>query len=220
MKMEAVLAPGELRMQEILERIRPVVSAKGFEGSSMQDLSHAAGMSAGNFYRYFPSKAAIIKALVQRDLEEAEKDFDAIRQAVEPRKAMREIVRKHVENTNCDAQLRAEICAAASRKPEIAAMLEHMERQVLNNIVDVFARIAGIGEAEAHRRFATQARLIMLLIQGLSLMTSHSTTRDQQNSDRDLAALVVQTIDEIVERMLAGVRREAPVSTSHLHAQA
>ena len=35
----------------------------------------AAGMSAGNFYRYFPSKAAIVEALVARDLAEVEEAF-------------------------------------------------------------------------------------------------------------------------------------------------
>jgi AcrR family transcriptional regulator len=29
----------------------------------MQDLARAAGMSVGNFYRYFPSKAAIVQAM-------------------------------------------------------------------------------------------------------------------------------------------------------------
>lgn len=36
----------------------------------MQDLARAAGMSVGNFYRYFPSKAAIVQAMCGYDLAE------------------------------------------------------------------------------------------------------------------------------------------------------
>ena len=50
----------EERSHEILASIRQAFAEKGFDGASMQDLARAAGMSVGNFYRYFPSKAAIV----------------------------------------------------------------------------------------------------------------------------------------------------------------
>ena len=50
------------RSVEILEGVRRAFSEKGFDGASMQDLARACGMSVGNFYRYFPSKAAIVAA--------------------------------------------------------------------------------------------------------------------------------------------------------------
>ena len=44
----------------------------------MQDLARAAGMSVGNFYRYFPSKAAIVEQLIAHDLAEMEGHFAEI----------------------------------------------------------------------------------------------------------------------------------------------
>ena len=58
------LAPHDHRSAEILASVRSAFAAKGFDGASMQDLARAAGMSVGNFYRYFPSKAAIVEDLV------------------------------------------------------------------------------------------------------------------------------------------------------------
>ena len=65
---ETLDAAAVQRGSDILERIKAVFAEKGFDGASMQDLARSAGMSAGNFYRYFPSKDAIIAAMVERDL--------------------------------------------------------------------------------------------------------------------------------------------------------
>ena len=59
-------APSEpgTREAEILAAIRRAFAAKGFDGASMQYLAREAGMSVGNFYRYFPSKAAMVEAMI------------------------------------------------------------------------------------------------------------------------------------------------------------
>ena len=44
----------EQRTLDILALVRVAFAEKGFDGASMQDLARAAGMSVGNFYRYFP----------------------------------------------------------------------------------------------------------------------------------------------------------------------
>ncbi len=41
------------RQMDILEAVHSTFVEKGFDGASMQDLARAAGMSVGNFYRYF-----------------------------------------------------------------------------------------------------------------------------------------------------------------------
>ena len=51
------------RIAEILALVRKAFVEKGFDGASMQDLARSVGMSVGNFYRYFPSKAAIVQSL-------------------------------------------------------------------------------------------------------------------------------------------------------------
>lgn len=47
------------KVAEILSRLRDTFAEKGFDGASMQDLARAAGMSVGNFYRYFPSNLTL-----------------------------------------------------------------------------------------------------------------------------------------------------------------
>jgi AcrR family transcriptional regulator len=72
------------RALDILDKVKSVFAFNGFDGASMQDLAQATQMSVGNFYRYFPSKNAIITALVERDLKEIEAVFQTVRAASEP----------------------------------------------------------------------------------------------------------------------------------------
>jgi AcrR family transcriptional regulator len=197
------------KSREILDRVRAVFSEKGFDGASMQDLARAAAMSAGNFYRYFPSKAAIVEALVQRNLEEAELDFHRIRHSADPRRAVRDTIRKHVEAMDCEkGAIWCEIQSTAFRRPEIAALMERMESHMCRNIIEVFAQITGVPPAVAEARFAPQARLIMMLIQGLSAMKARNEADPLYKEDRQLAALVIETIENIVDN-LPGVETDA-----------
>ncbi len=56
---------------EILNGARRVFHAEGFDGASMGQIAHAAGVSKGTLYVYFESKEALFKALVIQDRKES-----------------------------------------------------------------------------------------------------------------------------------------------------
>jgi AcrR family transcriptional regulator len=125
-------ASGEARSHEILSRARTAFAEKGFDGASMQDLARAAGMSVGNFYRYFPSKDAIIESLILRDMEDLEANFATILASDDPLAALRLGIAGHVQQNDCDGEglIWAEITAAALRKPRIAELTGRMEAAI------------------------------------------------------------------------------------------
>ena len=53
------------RRERILEAAERAFAAHGFHAATMQHVAEAAGMSAGNLYRTFPSKEAIVDTLDQ-----------------------------------------------------------------------------------------------------------------------------------------------------------
>src|SRR5215210_5066702 len=63
------------RRDEILDAAQSCFVRTGFHQTSMQEICAAAGMSAGNLYRYFPSKEAIIAGIAERDRAEVAQDF-------------------------------------------------------------------------------------------------------------------------------------------------
>jgi len=196
------LSPTDTRSGEILDRIKSVFSAKGFDGASMQDLAQAAGMSAGNFYRYFPSKNAIVEALAQRNLEKMEADFDVIRNSADPRAAFRELLYTRVERIACeDAPIWAEICAAAFRKPEIAALERRMQERVERRLVEAFAQITNRSFEDANQLFSPHACLVVLLVQAMSTVARPAADDAEVQKNRQVVALMLRMIEEVVERM-------------------
>lgn len=61
------LSPERLaaRRQHIVDTARELFAERGFATTSMADLVTATGMSVGALYRYFPSKAALVGAVVE-----------------------------------------------------------------------------------------------------------------------------------------------------------
>lgn len=186
------LPTADARTAEILDSARLAFAEKGFDGASMQDLARAAGMSVGNFYRYFPSKAAIVEALITRDMAEIERDFAAILGSSDPLTALREIIRRHVAQETCaeEGRLWAEITAAALRKPEIGAVTRRMEQGIVGYLCTIFARMSDLPVAEAELRFRGNARLIVMLVKGAAI---HG--QGDPDSREDLNMRVLRIID-------------------------
>jgi AcrR family transcriptional regulator len=57
-----------VRMNEILDTAESLFYSKGYEETAVSDIVKAIGVAQGTFYNYFPSKEAVLEALVQRHL--------------------------------------------------------------------------------------------------------------------------------------------------------
>jgi AcrR family transcriptional regulator len=196
--MTAPIAPADLRSAMILASVHRAFMEKGFDGASMQDLAREAGMSVGNFYRYFPSKAAIVEAIITLDLQELERDFSAIIGSANPMQSLRDTIKQHVEDSLCngEGQLWAEITAAAMRKPDIAAIVGRMEIDITHYLTTVFSITSGLTLAEAVERFSGHAALVVLLVKASAMQ---ACAKGSQRAD--LTALVLRTINQTLDEI-------------------
>ena len=190
----------EQRSTEILASVRSAFAEKGFDGASMQDLARAAGMSVGNFYRYFPSKSAIVAALITHDLREIEQDFAAILVSPAPLEALRHLLHRRIpEHQNCnDGKLWAEISAAAQRKPEVGLACSRMETDTLAYLTRVFAAETGLTPDDARDRFGTHAAFIIVLFKSASMIAP-----GDPRLYRDLTAMILRNIDQTLDEISA-----------------
>lgn len=200
----AVTQPADQRSAEILASVRQAFAAKGFDGASMQDLARAAGMSVGNFYRYFPSKAAIITGLIERDLADIQRDFQAILGAPRPMEVLRQVVAQridaHVEGG--DGALWSEIEAAARRNPDICAAAQAMEGAVVECLLEVFSADTGLPLDQVRARFSTQAAFVLVLFKSAACLNC------AQNVDQgELKALLVRTIHQTLDGVAHSVQK-------------
>lgn len=61
-----------LKRGEILDVVRRLIYTKGYEQMTLQDVLNELRISKGAFYHYFDSKQALLEALIERMMEEAE----------------------------------------------------------------------------------------------------------------------------------------------------
>jgi AcrR family transcriptional regulator len=188
----------DLRSAEILAKVRQAFVAKGFDGASMQDLARAAGMSVGNFYRYFPSKSAIITGLIEKDLADIQRDFQAILGAPRPMQMLRLVLDQRLDEhvANQEGALWSEIEAAARRNPEISLASLAMESGVVECLVQVFAAETGLDFATARARFATQAAFILVLFKS-AVCLNCARNVDKGELKSMLTRTIHQTLDSV-----------------------
>src|ERR1700753_3274902 len=85
------------RRLRILEAAERAFVGNGFHATTMQHVADEAGMSAGNLYRYFPSKEAIVEGLCELDqIEMAQAFAELMADDRHIAEAMRCGLRKHV----------------------------------------------------------------------------------------------------------------------------
>lgn len=192
----SIIPHADQRTAEILASVRQAFAEKGFDGASMQDLARAAGISVGSFYRYFPSKAAIVEALIALDLAEMERDFSDILRSASPMEALRQKLRQIIPEHQCnqDGQLWAEITAAALRKPEIGAAACRMEEEISGHLTAIFAAATGLTLAEARARFQAHAVYLIMLVK-----SSAAINRDIGPHLDHLNELIFRSIDQALD---------------------
>ena len=196
------------RGSDILERIKDIFAEKGFDGASMQDLARAAGMSAGNFYRYFPSKDAIISAMTCKDMDVIRAEFAQIVAADDPMAAFRQALDAHIEQGEKDGPLWVQIEAAAARRPEIARQLAETEQMIVDHMLAVFAHLSGQSLAHMAEQYTAHVRLIILLVQNLSKRLTCGFRPSE--ADPALGRLVIQTIENTVKDILGQESAQTP----------
>src|SRR2546423_12263207 len=94
------MGPRAVRMMErILDATRTVFLAKGYAGTTIDDIAGAAGISRASFYTYFPTKRDVLLALGAGAADASEGVVAAVAAAPPPRTGadMRKLVDDHFE---------------------------------------------------------------------------------------------------------------------------
>ena len=188
--------PPAPKSAEILRGVKAAFIEKGFDGASMQDLARAAGMSVGNFYRYFPSKDAIVAQLIALDMAEIEAEFARVLSSPSPMATLRTLIAHRITDSAAahNNPLWAEVAAAALRKPEIAACTCAMEDTVSGYLTAVFAAETGLPHSEARHRFAAEAAYVILLIRSSAMIAPKNT-----ETAGHLNTLILRTINQVLD---------------------
>jgi TetR/AcrR family transcriptional repressor of uid operon len=157
------------RRTEILDAAERCFARSGFHRASMQDICGEAKMSAGNLYRYFPSKEALIAGICERNRADAVESFSLVDAAPDFFDGLASLARYHlVDRSNDDVALCAEIMAESRRHPEICKLYQTIEDDIKNRIAAMLKSAAERGEIRDDVDVDAAASVLMVLGDGMS----------------------------------------------------
>ncbi len=140
----------------------------GFHAATMLQVADEAGMSAGNLYRYFPSKEALVEGICASDQRERSAAFAALIRSDSVLATLAAMLRDHLlAKPREKAMMFVEITAEAGRNPRIAAMTLAIDADVLSGLAMLVEAAKAKGEAAASLDAAFAARVIFTLVGGL-----------------------------------------------------
>jgi AcrR family transcriptional regulator len=162
------------RASDAERRARIVAAAErafvrhGFHATTMQHVADEAGMSAGNLYRYFPSKEAIVEGLCLVDQDERAGQFAALARRADLVVAIGATLREHLLSKPPEkARLVVEIWAEAGRNPRIASITRALDARVLSGLTALAEAAKASGAASPTLDPAFAARVVFTLVAGL-----------------------------------------------------
>jgi AcrR family transcriptional regulator len=134
----------------ILRAAAFLITRKGFERTSIEDIAARAEVGVGTVYNYFGSKNALLLALMQSDTEDLLKEGEAV--LAQPAKKVETALTKlfwiyaHGFLGRYDRRLLREVFAAAFHQPEeLGRELTRMDFQLMGQVGRLIERFQGDG---------------------------------------------------------------------------
>ena len=152
----------------ILDAAHRCFVRSGFHRATMQDVAAEAGMSAGNIYRYFASKDAIVAGLTARDRADIARSFAGMRDADDPFAAIIAIARQYlVDDPREKAIFLIDLWVEATRNEALAAICRDCEGDIKRWICLSLADLVSKGKAHPSLDVEALVDLLMCLSDGL-----------------------------------------------------
>ena len=158
------------RRDEILDAAQRCFVRSGFHQTSMQEICAEAGMSAGNLYRYFPSKEAIIAGIAERDRAEVAQDFARARADLSKGLfSVLEGMAHYYFSVRSIEQVKlcTEVMSEARRNPEIARISASFDADVRKWLVDMFHSAAERGDIPNDADIEGAVDMLMVIADGI-----------------------------------------------------
>ena len=195
------------RRERILKAAERAFAAHGFHAATMQHVAEAAGMSAGNLYRTFPSKEAIVEALCAIDQMESARAFaDLLAAGGDIVGAMCAGLREHVFGKPREkARMIVEIWAEAGRNQRVAEITRTIDAEVLAGLERLFEAAKAAGAASPALDPVFGARFLLTYVGGLFKRIATEPDFDREAE----AAAAVGVLRALVAGALATAGTEA-----------
>ena len=134
------------RQARILDAAQRAFSRAGMHQATMADVAREAGMTAGNLYRYYDNKDALIAAIAERDRHELVQDFILLNTDAPSLDNFEALGRKHlIEQPASHMAMTVELWAESARNPAIRSICSGCEATLYKHMSDFIDQARGAG---------------------------------------------------------------------------
>jgi TetR/AcrR family transcriptional repressor of uid operon len=191
-------AQAEGRRARILDAAARCFVRTGFHRATMQEVAAEAGMSPGNLYRYFPSKAAIVEGLAERDRKELAEDFSVFDGGGDFMATFGELGRKHFEQEPRDkAILCLQIWAEAAQNPAFAEIAAGFERDIRQRLFALLSAAQARGDIAPTADPGAVATLVSILGDGLYVRRAILPDFDPEQEVSTVMRLICSLVGDV-----------------------
>ena len=156
------------RRDEILSAAQRCFVRSGFHQTSMQAICVEAGMSAGNLYRYFPSKESIIAGIAERDRAEVGQEFARADLSKGLFAVLEGMAHHHFTVRPIEqVKLCTEVMSEARRNPEIARISAAFDADVRKWLTGLFNAAAERGDISKEADIEGAVDMLMIIADGV-----------------------------------------------------
>lgn len=157
------------RQTRILEAFEQCMIRSGFHRTTMQDVAREAGMSAGNLYRYFASKEALVSGLAALDRTRYSAMFDPMGEVdvIGQLGRRAHVVMVEMPPQGCVKLM--EIWAESTRNAEVAAVCRAKMGDIQGHIRTMLQAAVSAGEIAPGTDLRRMGLLLMAIVDGLSI---------------------------------------------------
>ena len=187
----------EVQRERILCAAQKCFIEHGFHAASMANIAEAAQMSAGLMYRYFENKSAIVRAIVERQLQDGRAQIEQLHSSADLAASILQTYRSWLARDPAvmNPALYLEMSAEATRDPQIAAALQDSDERIFEALQawmtgDRDDRGLGLPPDIASGR----ARLLMQVWSGLAVSAVRHPNQDP--------AAMREVIEKFVSRLV------------------
>lgn len=144
-KVRKLAGRAQAQRNRIIDAAEKCFVERGFHAASIADIAAKADMSPGLMYRYFKNKSAIVKASIERCLEEEVGEL--INRLESPQDVVEAILVSfdrwcRMDDPKMNAALCLETAAEATRDAEIAAAARNANHYVRDRLQELIRRTA------------------------------------------------------------------------------
>lgn len=158
-----------IRRKEIVDAARRCFLRKGFHAASTAEISAEAEISVAGLYQYFPTKADLILALTQEDIETDLADIVYLRGFETLREGVRTLLLKYAQDVSCASatRLRLEVYAEASREPSVQAIVAEHEDRLIEAASRLLEKFQASGEIDPALEPRNAAVVLLSFLEGV-----------------------------------------------------